>query len=114
MKNFITNGIEDAVYLQRSPVAEGVAQGTKAALIGAPVGALVNALRGKDPLIGSIIGALSLGIPAALAGSTSQKLSNLDNEAIIRHHAKNIKKREPAFFMPPPEYFGPSFRETSG
>ena len=108
-RSLVGTGIDEATYLQKSPAAEGFMAGLKAALMAAPIGAGVQALRGKDPLIGAIIGAAGAGLVAGLARSSSRKLENLDTEAALRYHAQNIKEREPMFFMPPRQQLGRYF-----
>lgn len=108
-KNLLTEGIEDTVHIQKSPFFEGFQRGLQAALIGAPTGAVVQAIRGKNPMLGAIMGAAVAGIPTGLAAAGAQKLDNLDQEAILRYHASRIKEREPLFFMPPPQHLGRVF-----
>lgn len=108
-KSLFTEGLEDAIHVQKSPFFEGFQRGIQAGLIGAPTGALVQALRGKNPILGAIMGAAALGVPTGLLAAATQKVENLDQEAILRYHASRIKEREPLFFMPPPHHLGRVF-----
>lgn len=108
-RSLIGTGIDEAVYLKRSPAAEGFMAGLKAALMAAPVGAAVQAARGKDAITGAIVGGIGAGVIAALAKGSTRKLENLDTEAELRYHAANIKGREPYFFLPPRQQMGRYF-----
>lgn len=113
-RSLIGEGLDQTAYLERSPVTAGFMAGLKAAIIGAPVGAGVQALRGKDAATGALMGAVGAAIIAALAKSGKQKLENLNTEAALRYHADNIKSREPLFFMPPRQYMGKYFSRRYG
>lgn len=108
-RSLVGTGIDEAVHLEKSPIAEGFVSGLKAALMGAPVGAMIQAARGKDPVAGALLGALIPGLIAGLAKGTTKKLENLNTEAALRYHAENIKNREPMFFMPPRQQLGRYF-----
>lgn len=110
-RGFVGSGIDRAIALEKSPTAEGFVAGLKAALIGAPMAAGIQALRGKDPVLGAILGAAVPGILAGIARASVQKIENLDSEANLRYHAQKIKEREPAFFLPPRQYMGRYFSE---
>jgi hypothetical protein len=108
-RSFLSTGMDEAAHFEKSPVAEGFVAGLKAALLGAPVGAAVQALRGKDALTGALLGAVIPGLLAGLAKGGTRKLENLSTEADLRYHAQNIKDREPMFFMPPRQQLGRYF-----
>lgn len=110
-RSILGEGIDKAVKLERSPLAEGFIAGFKAALLGAPLGAGIQAVRGKNPLVGALAGAILPGIVAGVSRAAAQKVENLNTEAAIRYHASNIKAREPLFFMPPQQYMGKYFSD---
>ncbi len=111
-RSLIGTGIDEAKHFEKSPVTEGFIAGLKAALLGAPVGASIQMMRGKNPVAGAVLGALVPGILAGLAASSEKKLENLSTEAAIRYHAQNIKEREPMFFMPPRQMLGRYFSRS--
>lgn len=108
-RSLVGSGIDTATNIEKSPLAEGFVAGLKAALIGAPIGAAVQGMRGKDALHGALVAALVPGLLAAIARGSKKKLENLNAEAAIRYHAGNIRDREPLFFMPPKQYLGQYF-----
>lgn len=111
--NPITEGYNEIGAVKRSPLAEGFMAALKAALIGAPIGAGVQALRGGNMATGAIAGALLPGFIAGFTRATEQKLNNLDTEAMIRYHTSNIRDREPYFFLPPRQKLGRYFTEKA-
>jgi hypothetical protein len=88
--------------------------GLKAALMGMPIGAGIQAVRGGNVAAGAALGALIPGLLAGLAAASEQKLENLNAEGMIRYHAQNIKDREPMFFMPPRQAMGKYFTRKFG
>ena len=86
----------------KSPFIQGFLAGMKGFMVGAPTGALVQALRGKSPLVGGIVGGLGAGLVTGIAKATHQKLENVSAEEDFRYHINQIKGREPFVFMPPP------------
>jgi len=113
-RSLIGEAIEKTVQVERSPMVEGFVAGLKAALMGVPIGAGIQALRGKDPVTGAIVGGVVPGLLAGLTRASEQKLKNLNTEAIIRYHTQNIKEREPMFFMPPRQFLGRYFSRRFG
>jgi hypothetical protein len=110
----IPTAIDEATFAEKSPFVEGFVTALKAAAIGAPMTAGIQALRGKDPVSGAIAGALLPGLTAGLLSAAKQKASNLRDEAVLRYHANRIKEREPYFFMPPRPYLGQLFTRRLG
>lgn len=108
-RSYIGSGIDETVHFKESPISSGFMAGLKYALMGAPVGAAVEALRGHDALTGAVLGAVIPGVLAAIAKGGTKKLENLDTEAYLRYHAEQIKAREPEFFLPPRQYLGKYF-----
>ena len=108
-RSLIGETIDVAAQAEKSPLVEGFVAGLKAALLGAPIGAGVQALRDKSPMTGAVIGAVIPGLLAGLARAGEQKIENLGTEAALRYHAENIKEREPYFFMPPRHELGRYF-----
>ena len=108
-RSLIGTGLDESAYIARSPVAEGFIAGLKAALMAAPIGAGVQAMRGKNPLVGALIGAAGAGLAVGLSKGSTKKLENLNTEADLRYHAEKIKEREPMFFMPPRQQLGRYF-----
>lgn len=108
-RSLVGVGLDRAATFEESPVTRGFMAGLKAAIIGAPVGAAVQAFRGHDALGGAVLGALIPGILAGLARAGAKKVQNLDTEAYLRYHADQIKSREPEFFLPPKQYLGKYF-----
>lgn len=113
-RSYIGEGIDKATALRESPITKGFITGLKAALIGAPVGAAVQAFRGHDALTGAVLGAVIPGLLAGLASGGAKKLENLSAEADLRYHAQNIKDREPTFFLPPRSLMGKYFSRRYG
>jgi hypothetical protein len=103
-RSLVGKVIDTSAGVEKSPLTAGFVAGLKAALWGAPLGAGIQAVRGKDAVTGAAIGALAAGILAAISRSGQQKVQNLGAEASLRYHAGNIKDREPLFFMPPRQY----------
>jgi hypothetical protein len=113
-RSYLGAGIDRSVTFREAPATSGFMTGLKAALIGAPVGAAVQALRGHDALAGALLGAIIPGLLAGLAKAGTKKLENLGTEAELRYHAQNIKDREPEFFLPPRQQMGKYFSRRFG
>lgn len=105
----VTRGIEEAQVWDSSPFIRGLISGTKGALLAAPIAAAVQALRGRDPLLGGILAALGTGALLGTSRALEQKVKNQEIEGQIRYHAEQLKNREPLFFLPPPNQFGRLF-----
>jgi hypothetical protein len=99
----VTGAFEEAQTFERSPTTQAILAGIKGALLGGPIAAGIQALRGKSATTGAILGVLGGGVAAALAKGVERKLENLNNEAVLRYHAEQILNREPYFFMPSPQ-----------
>lgn len=108
-KSMLTGGIEETEKLDRSPFMRGIIAGSKGALLGAPVAGFVQALRGKDPVLGAVLGALGMGLLFGTSKAMEQDIANQVQEGRLRYYADRLKNREPFFFMPPAEKFGPLF-----
>jgi hypothetical protein len=98
------------ITLEKSPFVRGFLAGIKGALIGAPTGAAVQLMRGKNPVLGAILGGLGAGVLSGVSRGLAQKAENIDVEEAMRYHALQMKSREPFLFMPPPSAFGSVFR----
>lgn len=105
----ISSSFEEAHKFDRSPFVQSFLAGTKGALLGGPLAAGIQALRGKSATTGAVVGALGAGLAAGLAKAVERKMENLNQEAVLRYHAEQILSREPYFFMPPPVRFGQLF-----
>ena len=92
--------MDEAARLEKSPQVEGIMQGAKAAIMAAPVGAAVQALRSKNPYMGAIIAGLGAGALAGLSAAAIQKYKNLQVEAGMRYHLRNMIDREPTVGLP--------------
>jgi len=108
-RGIVPSSIGETKYLEKSPFIQGFLAGLKGALIGAPTGAAIQAMRGKNPLLGAVIGGLGAGFASGLAKATAQKLENVSEEEALRYHVEQMKAREPFVFMPPPASFGRLF-----
>lgn len=102
-KGPIEYAIEEDVRLKKSPHVEGMIQGAKAAIVAAPLGMAVQALRGRNPLGGAAITGIGAGVIAGLIGAAAQKYKNLKTEAELRYHMRNMVEREPMVAMPEPQ-----------
>lgn len=100
-KNLITDAIEEDVRWKKSPTVQGVTEGIKAGLMTAPIGASVQALRGKNMVAGAVGTGVATGLLIGGLAAAVQKLKNLREEANIRYHTQNILEREPRVFIPP-------------
>ena len=107
----ISEGLSAAQTYQKSPFIQGFLAAIKGSLLGAGAGTLVNAVRGKNPVSGAIIGGLGAGIISGLARAASQEVDNRNEEAALRYHLLRIGDREPTIYMPPPKVMGPLFRK---
>lgn len=101
--------IEETAAWTKSPFVRGLIAGTKGLLLGAPAGALVQAMRGKNAIVGAAVGGVGAGLFAAAAKAMEQDLLNQEHEGVLRYHAERLKSREPLFFMPPPHQLGQYF-----
>jgi hypothetical protein len=101
-KDPITIAVEEAVKAEKSPSVEGFVQGTKAALMAAPVGAAIQALRDKNPKMGALIAGLGVGALAGISAAAVQKYNNTKTEAELRYHMRNMINREPTVALPSP------------
>lgn len=101
-RGFVPTSVGETVHLEKSPFIQGFLAGIKGALVGAPTGAVVQALRGRSPLLGAIIGGLGAGILSGAAKASVQKIENVSTEEAMRYHIEQMKSREPFVFMPPP------------
>lgn len=99
-KGLYTRTVEEVVNWKQSPYIAGMVTGAKAALVGAPVGSLIAAIKDSNAKRGAILGALVAGVPGFAAGFAKQRIQNIDQEASIRYFADHIKEREPRFFTP--------------
>ena len=100
-KNFITDAIEEDVRWKKSPTVQGVTEGIKAGLMTAPIGASVQALRGKNMVAGAVGIGIATGLVIGGLAAAVQKLKNLREEANLRYHTQNMIEREPRVFFPP-------------
>jgi hypothetical protein len=100
----IASAIRETKYLESSPFIQGFLAGVKGALLGAPMGGFVQALRGKDPIIGAIVGGLGAGLVSGGVKALSQSVNNSEFEENLRYHVGNMKDREPFTFLPPPQH----------
>jgi len=94
--------LEQDAEFNKSPKVEGVLQGAKAALLAAPLGAAVQALRNKSPGMGALVTGLGAGLLAGLSAAAVQKYRNLKTEADMRYHLRNMVEREPTVMLPEP------------
>lgn len=99
-KGLYTRTVEEVVNWKQSPYIAGMVSGFKAALIGAPVGSLVAAIKDSNAKKGAILGAIAAGVPGFMKGFAQQRMKNIDQEAAIRYFVDHIKEREPRFFTP--------------
>lgn len=94
-KSPITYMVERDVQLKKDPRVEGALQGAKAALLAAPIGAAVQALRDKSPAMGALVSGLGAGLLVGLSAAAIQKYRNIRTEANMRYHLRNMVDREP-------------------
>lgn len=113
-RSFIGEGLDQAVHFEKSPLTAGFMAALKAALLGAPLGAGIQAMRGHNAAAGALVGAVVPAVIAGISAASTQKVENLNTEAVLRYHAQNIKDREPLFFMPPRQYLGKYFSRRYG
>jgi len=92
--------VDETARLERDPKVEGVMQGVKAAVMAAPVGAAIQALRSKNPYMGALIAGLGAGALAGASAAAIQKYKNLQTEAAMRYHMRNMVEREPTVALP--------------
>ena len=107
----VTYAIDTESALSQSPMIEGFLQGSKAAILAAPIGAAVQALRNKSPSAGALIAGLGAGALAGLTAASIQKYKNLKQEANIRYHLRNMIEREPEVTGPEVQYLQPAFNQ---
>jgi len=104
-----TKTIEETAVYEKSPFMQGLLAAAHGALLAAPIGASIQALRGKNPVVGALVAALGTGLITGAVRATAQDINNQEREALLRYHADRIKGREPFFFMPPPSQLGQYF-----
>lgn len=105
----ITKGIQETEAFERSPFIQGLISGGKGALMAAPIAAAIQAIRGKDPIVGGIIAALATGAVIGTAKYVGKDVTNQEQEGMLRYHIERMKQREPLLFLPPPPRFGALF-----
>lgn len=105
----VTTTIRETKILESSPFVRGFLAGMKGAILGAPMGGFVQALRGKDPIMGAIVGGLGAALAAGGAKALTQSVENTEFEENMRYHVENMKDREPFLFMPPAQQMGGLF-----
>ena len=93
--------LDAEVELDKSPKIEGFTQGAKAAVVAAPIGAAIQALRGKSPAVGAIASGLAVGMVAGLAAASVQKYKNMQAESQMKYHIQNVMDRNPTMFQQP-------------
>ena len=94
--------------VEKSPKIEGAYQGTKAAIIAAPLGAAIQALRGKNPYLGAAAAGISAGALTGLVAAASQKYKNMRTEAQMGYHLENM----PEFYNQPQEEYQQQIPQT--
>ena len=99
-RNPLAYALDEAAEVEKSPKVEGAIQGAKAAVIAAPLGAAIQALRGKNPYVGALIAGLGVGATAGAAAAAVQKYKNMRQEADLRYHLRNMVDREPGVALP--------------
>ena len=87
--------LDTEAEFEKSPKIEGLVQGGKAALLAAPLGAAVQALRGKSPAVGGAAAGFGAGILIGLAAAAAQKFKNMQTEAQMKYHIQNISDDQP-------------------
>lgn len=102
-KGPVEYAMEEDVRFKKSPKVEGALQGAKAAVIAAPIGAAVQALRGKSPTMGALVAGLGAGALMGLSAAAVQKYRNLKQESELRYHLRNMVEREPTVALPGPQ-----------
>jgi hypothetical protein len=105
MKGPVTEGLEDAQIIKKSPLAEGGYNALKGALLGIPSGYAIGRLSGGSGPAGAFIGGLLAAAAFGATGAIGQDLQNKEQEAELRVHLENLKSREPFFYMPPRHLF---------
>lgn len=92
--NPIATSMEEISEIQKSPQLAGISEGAKGAVVAAPIIAALQAMRGRSPLAGAIVGGLGIGAAVGLAAAAKQKYENLATEAALKYHMQNIAERE--------------------
>ena len=100
-RGLVPSSLGETTHWEKSPFIQGFIAGFKGALMGAPAGAAVQAIRGKDPIIGALIGGLGVGVLSGVARASAKKLESVSAEEAMRYHILQMKGREPFVFMPP-------------
>jgi hypothetical protein len=113
-RGFVARGLEENAIFQRSPFIQGLVSGTKGALLAGPLAAAVQAVRGKDPILGGIAAALVAGLAVGGAKALTQDIQNKEQEAELRYYTQRMKEREPLVFLPPPADFIRLFSKLHG
>ena len=100
--------------IDRSPKAEGIKQGVKAAVLAAPVVAAAQALRGRSPIVGGLVGGLSVGGLVGLGAAIVQKLKNTQIESQMKYHLDNIydEPENQLALIPNPPPFARGFEDV--
>ena len=113
-RGLVAESFGETKHLEKSPFVQGFLAAVKGALLAAPAGAAVAALKGKNPILGALIGGLGVGALSGIAKATTQKVDNISAEEAMRYHIAQMKSREPMIFMPPPSVFGKIFTHYHG
>jgi hypothetical protein len=74
----------------KSPKVEGIIEGSKAAILAAPLAAAVQAIRGRSPTLGAIGGGVVAGSLVGLIAAGIQKYRNMRAESEMQYHIDNI------------------------
>ena len=106
--------VEQEEFLERDPRVEGMSQGAKAAIVAAPIGAAVQALRGKSPAVGALVAGLGAGALLGLSSAAIQKYRNLRYESGLRYHLRNMVDREPTVALPEPQALNQAANFSTG
>jgi hypothetical protein len=81
--------------VEKSPKIVGATQGAKAAIIAAPLGMAIQALRGRSPIVGGVVSGLAVGGAAGLLAAAMQKYKNMQTESALKYHMQNLIERNP-------------------
>jgi hypothetical protein len=94
---------EESARLKRSPLVAALKGSARGTLIAAPFGGALQALRGRNPLMGAAVAGLAGGAITGLSAASLQKYENVRDEAEMRYMLRNIVAREPMAAMPHPK-----------
>jgi hypothetical protein len=100
-KGPILLGMEEKARIEKSPLIQGAVTGLKGAALGAPFGAAIGLMSGKNPFFTGFLGASILGAAMGAGAAALQDLHNKETESGLRVNLENLKGREPTFFSPP-------------